>query len=104
MVTEDLFSAAKNFHAEGDIRSAEKHYKQVLRLDPGNSNALYLLAVLLHENGRSIRALSLLRKGLDAVSDPVPLFNLCSTILNTCLLYTSPSPRDLSTSRMPSSA
>ena len=23
---------------------------------------------------------------------------------NTCLLYTSPSPRDLSTSRMPSSA
>ena len=25
-------------------------------------------------------------------------------ILRTCLLYTSPSPRDLSTSRMPSSA
>ena len=24
--------------------------------------------------------------------------------VNTCLLYTSPSPRDLSTSRMPSSA
>ena len=27
-----------------------------------------------------------------------------SLLLNTCLLYTSPSPRDLSTSRMPSSA
>eukprot|EP00831_Metopus_contortus_P038192 TRINITY_DN3004_c0_g4_i1.p1 TRINITY_DN3004_c0_g4~~TRINITY_DN3004_c0_g4_i1.p1 ORF type:complete len:158 (+),score=57.02 TRINITY_DN3004_c0_g4_i1:3-476(+) len=27
-----------------------------------------------------------------------------SALLNTCLLYTSPSPRDLSTSRMPSSA
>ena len=26
------------------------------------------------------------------------------TLVNTCLLYTSPSPRDLSTSRMPSSA
>ena len=26
------------------------------------------------------------------------------TIYGTCLLYTSPSPRDLSTSRMPSSA
>ena len=25
-------------------------------------------------------------------------------IINICLLYTSPSPRDLSTSRMPSSA
>ena len=30
--------------------------------------------------------------------------NLLSTILQICLLYTSPSPRDLSTSRMPSSA
>ena len=27
-----------------------------------------------------------------------------ATLVNTCLLYTSPSPRDLSTSRMPSSA
>ena len=27
-----------------------------------------------------------------------------SSLTNTCLLYTSPSPRDLSTSRMPSSA
>ena len=27
-----------------------------------------------------------------------------TTVVTTCLLYTSPSPRDLSTSRMPSSA
>ena len=27
-----------------------------------------------------------------------------TTLFNVCLLYTSPSPRDLSTSRMPSSA
>ena len=30
--------------------------------------------------------------------------NVGDTSLSTCLLYTSPSPRDLSTSRMPSSA
>ena len=30
--------------------------------------------------------------------------NIKSQNINTCLLYTSPSPRDLSTSRMPSSA
>ena len=30
--------------------------------------------------------------------------SLTGTELNDCLLYTSPSPRDLSTSRMPSSA
>ena len=41
---------------------------------------------------------------------PIPLANAHWTSLtsidknNTCLLYTSPSPRDLSTSRMPSSA
>ena len=28
----------------------------------------------------------------------------CNAVIQTCLLYTSPSPRDLSTSRMPSSA
>ena len=27
-----------------------------------------------------------------------------ASLINSCLLYTSPSPRDLSTSRMPSSA
>ena len=31
-------------------------------------------------------------------------FCMILTSHNTCLLYTSPSPRDLSTSRMPSSA
>ena len=30
--------------------------------------------------------------------------SICSSNSNDCLLYTSPSPRDLSTSRMPSSA
>ena len=32
------------------------------------------------------------------------LANKVVTVAGTCLLYTSPSPRDLSTSRMPSSA
>ena len=31
-------------------------------------------------------------------------FQVYTALLNPCLLYTSPSPRDLSTSRMPSSA
>ena len=34
----------------------------------------------------------------------IKLRNTFSCQLNDCLLYTSPSPRDLSTSRMPSSA
>ena len=34
--------------------------------------------------------------------EPINIFN--EAINNICLLYTSPSPRDLTTSRMPSSA
>ena len=34
----------------------------------------------------------------------MPEYERCETAAYACLLYTSPSPRDLSTSRMPSSA
>ena len=34
----------------------------------------------------------------------IEYFDLCLPLVRNCLLYTSPSPRDLSTSRMPSSA
>ena len=34
----------------------------------------------------------------------IPIFESIFGLLTNCLLYTSPSPRDLSTSRMPSSA
>ena len=52
----------------------------------------------------SIREVVLIHRqfqGLPRNSSPVRLHNRCA---KTCLLYTSPSPRDLSTSRMPSSA
>ena len=49
------------------------------------------------EKGAVERAMEFLRAG--AESDGCP-----PNLLLSCLLYTSPSPRDLSTSRMPSSA
>ena len=59
----------------------------------------------------SILAQSLCHHGLKNMksgSSPVELKagfdQAISTVVDTCLLYTSPSPRDLSTSRMPSSA
>ena len=47
-----------------------------------------------------------IRGGVQTLSGAgaVDLVNLITEITTTCLLYTSPSPRDLSTSRMPSSA
>jgi len=50
--------------------------------------------------GNYIRALL---GGVDTVTGSSPWTHTIP-VLNTCLLYTSPSPRDLSTSRMPSSA
>ena len=43
------------------------------------------------------------RANLDLMSGPQADASV-SSHLKSCLLYTSPSPRDLSTSRMPSSA
>ena len=40
----------------------------------------------------------------DAAIEEMETADLLCVIYVTCLLYTSPSPRDLSTSRMPSSA
>ena len=51
---------------------------------------------------------SLLKRLWDAATEPMLLMliaaGLIALAMNICLLYTSPSPRDLSTSRMPSSA
>ena len=43
---------------------------------------------------------------ISPIENPMQIKNLRRTIarINTCLLYTSPSPRDRSLSRMPSSA
>ena len=40
----------------------------------------------------------------DCESEDVKMWQIMEGLYSNCLLYTSPSPRDLSTSRMPSSA
>ena len=51
-----------------------------------------------------LRGSGLGTKVLKAFEDEARNRGCRSAVLYTCLLYTSPSPRDLSTSRMPSSA
>ena len=46
----------------------------------------------------------ILNSSIDEINNVVIDLKNVKEIVNTCLLYTSPSPRDLSTSRMPSSA
>ena len=53
--------------------------------------------------GRSL-ALDFMVDGRNVLVRPASVISVTGAELYTCLLYTSPSPRDLSTSRMPSSA
>ena len=51
----------------------------------------------------SVDSATMMNKGLELI-EAYYLFGLPEDRIDICLLYTSPSPRDLSTSRMPSSA
>ena len=57
--------------------------------------------VIVHQRGGGT---SVAIKGTWAFDDVLQVEFPLTLVLSTCLLYTSPSPRDLSTSRMPSSA
>ena len=59
-----------------------------------------------YQNSTGLMRTNLVNNGLLPVTQPYQgaPWNYLSMDLRTCLLYTSPSPRDLSTSRMPSSA
>ena len=67
----------------------------------------YGVILVVGTNGKTTTSL-LLRKILEdrgfKVTHNSSGANLINGLTTTCLLYTSPSPRDLSTSRMPSSA
>ena len=58
-----------------------------------------------HYKWRAMRANGIDEALVTGDADPKEkFFAFAKTVPHTCLLYTSPSPRDLSTSRMPSSA
>ena len=50
------------------------------------------------------RAVNVARMRAEAINGGLSHYRAARCMYRTCLLYTSPSPRDLSTSRMPSSA
>ena len=68
--------------------------KLIIDADTGSDDAVALL--MAYRNLPEDKIL-----GITVVAGNVPLEQ---GLINTCLLYTSPSPRDISGSRMPSSA
>ena len=72
---------------------------------------LYFIAILFYRDSKdSFEILQLEADRIDELSDlyaekrPIVLRGMSFPPLGTCLLYTSPSPRDRTRSRMPSSA
>ena len=63
-----------------------------------HSNTNLLIVIIVMSTVATIAAVSGVENGIRRLS------NLNIVLFSGCLLYTSPSPRDLSTSRMPSSA
>ena len=83
------------------------------RLSDVLRNDLNLAATKVGCNARDCGACTVLIDGSTACACLTPIAQLANTAITTaeglsdngtCLLYTSPSPRDLSTTRMPSSA
>ena len=92
---------------EANIEVAKLHAKKMqLEIDYRHITA----EELVEQESESFDVVSCLEV-IEHVPDPGQLIKACADLLKpngqmflSCLLYTSPSPRDLSTSRMPSSA
>ena len=93
----------KNFRQDGHGEETTRRAAQRKKGGAKVRTARHKVCPLLWEACGAVRA----RTG---VGTPFPLRLLAQTyalwrgVISDCLLYTSPSPRDLSTSRMPSSA
>jgi tetratricopeptide (TPR) repeat protein len=56
---------ALRHHSAGELQAAEAMYREVLRLEPENADALHLLGVIAYQVGRHGLALKLVRRALD---------------------------------------
>ncbi len=61
-----MMTTALQFHQAGDLQQAERIYREVLRLDPNQGDALNLLGVLANQMGQPEAAIDLLTRALAA--------------------------------------
>ncbi len=56
--------AALEYHQFGRFAEAESIYRQVLRIDPANFDALHLLGVLIHQTGQHAQAVDMIARAI----------------------------------------
>jgi tetratricopeptide (TPR) repeat protein len=76
-----LMDQALERHRQGDLSGAEQHYRQVLRMVPGNRDAQHMLAVAVAQQGRREEARELFERALSAnPRDPLALTNYANVL------------------------
>src|SRR5438094_6050784 len=60
----EILTTGLDYHRKRDFPEAERHYREVLRLDPAQVDAHHLLGVVLFETGRTEEALASLEQAL----------------------------------------
>lgn len=72
---------AMQFHQQGWLEPAEEFYRAVLKLQPGEPNALHYLGVILHQTGRSEEGIGLLRAAIELRPDWADAHNNLGNVL-----------------------
>jgi len=59
------FNTALGLHQAGNLIEAEKHYREVLSLDPRHSDAIHYLGVIAHQTGKNDVAVALIGAAIE---------------------------------------
>jgi tetratricopeptide (TPR) repeat protein len=84
-ICENLLTKAQAHHKKGDLKLAQKQYRQIIALEPRHPIALNNLATILIENGDPHAALALLELALEAspgYADGLSNLAICHGMLN----------------------
>jgi predicted O-linked N-acetylglucosamine transferase (SPINDLY family) len=72
---EQALAVAIRRHQAGDLHAAEGIYRQILRQDPRQADALHLLGMIAHQVGQHNSALNLIRSAIEIDPNAAPFHN-----------------------------
>ena len=72
--TDDLFAHAMRQHQDGQLDDAERAYREILKIDPRQADALHFLGAIAYQRGRPADAIDLIGKAI-AVNDGIAAYH-----------------------------